>query len=208
MSDLGSTSIDNLPTIQEETNNTENKIIKNPVQNLIEERKDQLSMNNQQNNTISNSSVDNINLQKDINNQIKQASLVGSTLLPSRDIPMNTSNITQDEQIKANFIPQENDNNDYITEHLSTEDIIKKNIEKNDNDMFLDKLYSEISLPLLISILYFIFKLPFIDNIYAKFLPFCFSKSGNMKISGYLISSVMFSLVFYLLNKVIKTISI
>ena len=202
MSDLGSTSIDNLPTIQEENDNNENKIINNSVQQLTEERNKLLSQNNENNQNK------HTKLQKDINSQIKQASQVGATQLPSRDIPMTTSNIIQDEQIKNDFIPNEKEQNDYITEHLSTEDIIKQNTEKNENDIFLDKLYSEISIPLLIAILYFIFKLPFIDNIYNKFFPFCFSKAGNMKISGYLLSSIIFSSVFYLLNKLIKNLNI
>jgi hypothetical protein len=208
MPDLGSTNIDNLPTIQEETINNENKIISNPVQKKNEERNEFLNSNNNSENNAMVNTVDNINLQKNINSQIKQAGLVGATTLSSRDIPMNTTSITNDEQIKNHFIPSENDKNDYITEHLSTEDIIKKNNEKNDNDLLLDNLYSEISIPLLISILYFIFKLPFVDSIYNKFFPFCFSKTGNMKISGYLLSSVIFSLVFYLLNKIIKNLNI
>lgn len=204
MSNLGSTSLDSLPTIQEENNNNENKIINNPIQKINEERNKILS----ENKVNVNNSINNTNMQNDINEQLKKASLMGATSLPSRDIPMDTNIITQDEQIQNDFIPKENNNNDYITEHLSTEDIIKKNLEKNENDIFLDKLYSEISLPLLISVLYFIFKLPFIDNMYNKFFPFCFSKTGNMKISGYLISSIVFSCVFYFINKLIKNFNI
>jgi Fe2+ transport system protein B len=207
MSDLGSTSLDNLPTNNNNNNENENenKIINNPIQKINEERNKILS----ENKVNVNNSINNTNMQNDINTQLKKASLMGATKLQSRDIPMDTNVITQDEQIQNDFIPKENNNNnDYITEHLSTEDIIKKNLEKNENDIFLDKLYSEISLPLLIAVLYFIFKLPFIDNIYNKFFPFCFSKTGNMKISGYLISSIVFSSVFYFINKLIKNFNI
>ena len=212
MSDLGSTNIESLPTIQEDTafnnndnNNNDNKIIDNPIQKLDEERKELFT---QLGNKATNNSVNNINLQKDISSQINKAGLVGATSLPSRDIPINTATITTDEQIQNDFIPNQHEHTDYITEHLSTEDIIKQNIEKTENDLFLDKLYSEISMPLLISVLYFIFKLPFVDNTYNKMFPFCFSKSGNMKISGYLLSSAVFSFVFYLLKKLIKTLNI
>jgi hypothetical protein len=211
MSDIGSTNIDNLPTIQEEnlSNNSENQVINNPIQQKVEERNQQnLNQQNasQQNSIQQNSIQQNANNEQELNNQILQAGLGGATTLPSRDIPINTLNITNDEQIKTDFIPNKN-TNDYITEHLSTEDIVKQNINKSEEDIFLDKLYSEISLPILISLVYFIFKLPVVDNIYKQLFPFCFTKTGNMKITGYLLSSVNFGLFIYLINKIIKTLS-
>ena len=206
MSDIGSTNIDSLPTIQEDNkidNNTENIIINNPSQKITQERKKDNKQN--KNNESHNQNIS--NMQNDINNQIMQASSDGVTSLPSRDIPMNTNIITNDEEIKNDFVPQDK-NSDYITEHLSTEDIIKQNINKNEDELFLDTLYSELSLPLLISILYFIFKLPFVDNLHHNILPFCFTKTGNMKISGYLTTSLIFGIIVYLLNKIIKNISI
>jgi len=231
MPDIGSTNIDNLPTIQEENfpNNNENQVINNPIQQKVEERNQQnlnqqnsiqqnsiqqnsIQQNARQQNSIQknsiqqNTSQQNANNQQELNNQILQAGLGGATTLPSRDIPINTLNITNDEQSKIDFIPNKN-TNDYITEHLSTEDIVKQNINKSEEDIFLDKLYSEISLPILISLVYFIFKLPVVDNIYKQLFPFCFTKTGNMKITGYLLSSVNFGLFIYLINKIIKTFS-
>ena len=53
---------------------------------------------------------------------IQQASASGLTTLPSRDIPQMTSQITQDQQIKPNYIPQVN-NNDYINDETNANDI-------------------------------------------------------------------------------------
>ena len=42
---------------------------------------------------------------------IQQASKTGNTDLPSRDIPVDTARIVQDEEVKPNFVPEpENDN--------------------------------------------------------------------------------------------------
>ena len=59
---------------------------------------------------------------------IQQASASGMTELPSRDIPTVTNTITQDEQIKPNFVPKGPE--DYIEEHETSEDILRENFKK------------------------------------------------------------------------------
>ena len=53
------------------------------------------------------------------------------TGLPSRDIPMTTSSITQDEQVKPNFIPKDG-KYDYINNDETLNSIMK---ERNDKKM-------------------------------------------------------------------------
>jgi hypothetical protein len=219
MGEIGSTSIENLPTIQEDNKSNENVIINNQNNQLLKERENDINNANTNANANANTNTNtNTNTNatsntkanannNELNNQILKAGNDGLTRLPHRDVPMNTNVITNDAEIKSDFIPNENQG-DYITEHLSTEDIIKQNINRKEDDLFLDKLYSELSLPLLISILYFIFKLPMFDNVFHQIIPFCYSKTGNMKISGYLITSLMFGLIVYVINKIIKNISI
>jgi len=60
---------------------------------------------------------------------IQQASASGLTSLPSRDIPQSQSHLTQDQQMRPNYIPQETQNMDYITEHQTNEDIIRKHAQ-------------------------------------------------------------------------------
>jgi hypothetical protein len=83
----------------------------------------------QQSNMKNNSSS--INLDQSTINQIvnglQQASVTGATQLPSRDIPMNTNNLTNDMSIQPNFIPpvpQHQSQNDYISNYQQTTDII------------------------------------------------------------------------------------
>ena len=49
----------------------------------------------------------------------------GATVLPVREVSNNNSHLTQDEQVKPNFIPKAANDN-YIEEEKSMEDLIKQ----------------------------------------------------------------------------------
>jgi len=137
-------------------------------------------------------------------NGLQQASLNGATQLSSRDIPMSSSSHTTDPYIQPNYVPPTptQSNNDYISMDENAEDMIhsyKRNFEKN---QYLDDIYNEIQLPLLIIIIYFLFQLPFFKKILFQYLPILFSSDGNFNMNGYVFTSILYGFVFYLLNKV------
>lgn len=132
---------------------------------------------------------------------IQQASVTGSTQLSSRDIPMNTSTITNDPQIQPNFVPQPQHHNDYINEYVDNRDMIdnyNKNMRQRDS---LDEMYNELQTPLLIAILYFLFQLPFVRKKIFYYMPILFSTDGNLNINGFIVTSILFGFSYYLLNK-------
>ncbi len=139
-------------------------------------------------------------------NGLQQASVSGVTQLQSRDIPMNTSNLTHDVNIQPNFIPhpqsQNNTQPDYIQNYQETNDIINdyNNSIKNNNS--LDDLYNEIQIPILLAVLYFLFQLPIFRKYLFTYFPILFSKDGNLNINGYLFMSALFGILFYLINKI------
>ena len=134
---------------------------------------------------------------------LQQASSSGYTQLPSRDIPQNTNHIVQDPNVQPNFIPQPVNKSDYIKEYETNEQIVNNYNKSYENNNRLDEVYSEIQAPLLLSIIYFLFQLPIFRKTLFHYIPFLFSKDGNYNINGYLFTSAIFGLVFYLLNKVI-----
>jgi len=149
----------------------------------------------------------NMSLDQNTINQIvsglQQATLSGSTQLPSRDIPINTSNISHDPQIQPNYVPPPPQNNsDYIKDYEQASDMINnynRNIERQNS---VDDMYNEIQTPLLLSTLYFLFQLPFFRKFLFNYTPFLFSNDGNLNINGYIFISVLFGLMYYLCNKV------
>jgi len=136
-------------------------------------------------------------------NSLQQASLSGATQLPSRDIPINTTALSNDPQIQPNYVPPPPENvEDYITNYEQTSDMIN-NYNKNYNRQnSLDEMYNEIQTPLLLSVLYFLFQLPFFRRFLYTYLPVLFSKDGNLNLNGFIFTSVLFGLLFYILSKV------
>ena len=135
-------------------------------------------------------------------NGLQQASITGATQLPSRDIPMNTNGITTDPYVQPNYVPEISNQTDYIKNYESGEEMINNYNKNAQNADSLDEMYNEIQTPLLLAVLYFLFQLPFFrKNLYTYF-PVLFSVDGNLNINGFLFTSILFGLLFYMLNKV------
>jgi hypothetical protein len=138
-------------------------------------------------------------------NGIQKASASGMLGLPSRDIPMDQSNITSDEEIKPNFIPAQT--NDYITEHVTSEEIIRQNAKTQQTKDTWDDVYAEISLPLLIAVFYFMYQLPAVRRTFLNTLPMCYGKGGDVNLTGRLINCLVFGGVIYASSKLVSKIS-
>jgi len=135
-------------------------------------------------------------------NGLQQASISGATQLPSRDIPMTTSEHNTDPQIQPNYVPQPQMPIDYIKNYEQTTDMINEYNKNSQHQNSLDDMYNEIQTPLLLAVLYFLFQLPFFRKFLFSYFPILFSNDGNFNINGFIFSSVLFGLLFYTLNKV------
>ena len=135
-------------------------------------------------------------------NGLQQASLTGATQLPSRDIPMSTSGHSTDPYIQPNYVPPPPQNIDYIRNYEQTSDMVNDYNKNTQRQNSLDDMYNEIQTPLLLAVLYFLFQLPFFRKFLFSYFPILFSNDGNFNINGFLFSSVLFGLLFYILNKV------
>ncbi len=130
----------------------------------------------------------------------------GSTGLPSRDLPTNNAHITQDEQIKPNYVPKP-ENTNYIENDQEFESLIQQSKNKKVEQDRLDILYDELQTPIIVMILFFFSQLPIFQKTLAKNLPSLFTRDGNPSFSGYLFKTVVFGIVFYGITKLTKQIS-
>jgi len=193
--DNGTTSIDSLPISPQSQNNiqlemTENVRVDNPSQQLQKAREE-----------------DPATKQRNLNQFVtglQQASSSGMTALPSRDIPQSQDHLTQDPQMKPNFIPNNQAMGDYILNHQTSEDIIRENARRQTKTDSLDELYNEMQIPILIGVLYFLFQLPVVRKNIFKYVPSLFHKDGNYNLSGYILNSVMFAGLYFTMTKGIK----
>jgi hypothetical protein len=132
---------------------------------------------------------------------LQQANTSGATNLPSRDIPITTQGYTQDPQIQPNYIPPAS-NADYIRDYEDNNDIINSYNRSVDTSNSLDRLYDELQIPLLIAVLFFLFQLPAFKKLLFRYLPVLFFKDGNINIYGYVFTSILFGLIYYITFKV------
>lgn len=126
--------------------------------------------------------------------------------LPTRDIPMETANIVQDEQVKPNYIPNEN-TPEYIEEKDTYDSMIEQNKKKQEVQDTTDLIYEELQFPVLTAVLYFLFQLPAVQKKFINYLPSFFNRDGSMSLGGYLTKSISFGGIIYLSLKLTKQIS-
>jgi len=151
--------------------------------------------------------LENQNNYNEMINQLQKATMAGATGLPSRDIPINPTAVNNDTQIKPNFIP-EPQNTDYITNSQTPEDLISQNNKKQYSLDSLDVFYNEFQLPLLVSVLYFLFQLPIFRKTLKKTLPSLFGNDANPNFYGYLFNSALFASLFYILVKLVNQLTL
>ena len=126
--------------------------------------------------------------------------------IPSRDIPINTNNVTLDETSKPNYIPS---HEDYIDEDEfeTQEEIVDKKRRTENKKASIEVLYEELQIPILLSVIYFIFQLPVVNDMMAKYLTFTFDPDGGMNLSGLVLKSVLYGTLYYILTKVLTNMS-
>jgi hypothetical protein len=135
-------------------------------------------------------------------NGLQQASISGATQLQSRDIPMSTSGHNIDPNIQPNYVPPPPQTDaDYIKNYEQKSDMINDYNKNTQRQNSLDDTYNEIQTPLLLAVLYFLFQLPFFRKFLFSYFPVLFSNDGNFNINGFVFTSVLFGLLFYVLNK-------
>jgi hypothetical protein len=130
--------------------------------------------------------------------------------LPSRDIPRNTDGYMQDIETTANYIPAPKLTSDYIRDFQDDEEkAIKTHKEKRHRERLMDKLFTEIQIPIFIGILFFVFQMPLIDAVIFKKFSFMriYNEDGNFNFYGLFIKSILFGLSYSILTRSLEFLS-
>ena len=218
------TNINDLPSSQNIPNNQNNisiNTIDNQIQNQMPnqmpnqipnqmQNQMQNQMPNQMQNQMPNSNNEIPKTTDDYNEMILQLQMAknnNATNLPSRDIPsnINNSNITTDAQIKPNYI--ENNDEKYINNLETPETVITSNNNAENFNNKLEYIYTELQIPIVLSILYFIFQLPNTKMFFYKVFPFFYMKDLNLNLYGSFAISLIFAILFYFIFKIINNIT-
>jgi len=137
-------------------------------------------------------------------NELHQATLTGSTKLVSRDIPMDTLSIHQDDKSSPNYVPEPLDQHkNFIPDGDDLNTIINNENKKIIQENKIDNIYNELQTPILLGVMYFLFQLPIFKKILFQTFPSLFLNDGNLSINGYIFYSTLFSITFYFLNRLV-----
>lgn len=152
---------------------------------------------------LENNQIEEQKMMNEIVTGVQQASASGATDLPSRDIP-NSSVHFADPEVQANFVPPpNNDNRDYIQTYGNDDEILAKRYQRNNSKDSLEVLYDEFQIPIIIGLLYFLFQLPVFKSKLLSLLPALHNNDGNPNLSGFIVSSLFFSVMYYVISKLI-----
>ena len=212
------TNLDDLPVSGEDKSNVnlqiteQNTIVDNSVSKLQEQRNTELKTVLPQQGTpqqVAPQTQSQNNESMDVNSfitGIQNAAANGGLQLPSRDIPQSQIHLTQDAELKPNYIPDSN--TDYIENSYNHNQIINENKIKQINDNNLDSLYDDIHIPIILAVIYFVFQLPIIKKNTLKYIPSLFSKDGNYNFIGYVVTSLAFASTYYFIIKSLEYLTI
>ena len=140
-------------------------------------------------------------------NGIQQAGMSGATQLKSRDIPMNPSSVMNDPNVQPNYVPKPTNHEDYIDDTESTDGMLESYNRSLNRSSSIDDIYSAIQTPLLLSVLYFLFQLPFFQKQLYKSVPILFSSDGNYNFNGLVTKSLLFGISYYILNNIMEIVN-
>ena len=162
----------------------------------------QMEVQDKSNPDMTQSTLDTASMNELVSN-IQQASSSGLLDLPNRDVPMNTAPMTQDEQVKPNYVPE---TKDYIKDFESNENILKKHLKEENKSGTLDVLFQETHLFIILGVLYFFFQMPIINKTMMKHVSFCFFHDGNLNFKGYIYKTVGFVGIFYTICQILQSV--
>jgi hypothetical protein len=120
--------------------------------------------------------------------------------LPSRDIPTNTNHFSQDQQTNPNWVPQDQQTN-YINNQVSQDMINQFSHQQNNILNNNDVIYDQLKVPIIISILFFIYNFNSFDKSLLNQFPFLFTQDQHLKKSGMFIKSLLFGAGYFAINK-------
>lgn len=133
---------------------------------------------------------------------LQQASRAGVLSLPSRDIPMVSSQVNMDQEARVNYVPQSGQAQpDYIGNTQTADEIIAHSNKLKSREDTMDSIYEELQTPLLIGIMFFVFMIPSVRSFMFKSFPMLLQADGNPTLGGYVYIASMFGLIYYVLNK-------
>ena len=120
--------------------------------------------------------------------------------IPRANIPLSTERISNDEQVKVNFVP-ETENEVYYIPQRGEEN---KEVVKSESlfDFIENMKAEEFKIPIIMGLLFIIFLLPAFQGIFKSFFSFAYDESEKLTNNGIYLQGMIFGLLSLVINKV------
>jgi hypothetical protein len=116
-----------------------------------------------------------------------------TTQLPERDIPRETLPHVVDPQTTVNYVPK-------APEYMPPP-------PQPPAPSLMVKYVEEFRVPIVLSLLYYIFQMGFVQDALHKFVPSIFKPDGNLSSTGMIVKSGLFGVAFYGLTVLMERVS-
>ena len=128
--------------------------------------------------------------------------------LPPRDMPMDPTQYTNDEQIQANYIPpipQEkiNTTNEFMRRYEEEKGKeLESHQEKKKKKSKKDEIIEQSQIPIFVAVLFFLFNMPLVNSMIFKRLSFLniYDSDGHMNTYGLFLKSATFGILYYVFS--------
>ena len=177
----------NNPQIQNQVSSQPNMTYSEVIKSMDNKGPESIPMNN--GNTMTN-----------ILQNMENIAKTGAFDLPSRDIPIQENRI--DMQTQPNYVPEAKN---YIQDYETHEHILNESRREANKKDSMELIFEKIQVPLLIALIYFFFHLPSVNKAFLTHCAFCFHKDGNMNLNGYILKSVAFAGLYFIINMIFDT---
>lgn len=125
--------------------------------------------------------------------------------LPPRDMPMDTTQYTNDEQIQANYIPpipleNVNTTNEFMRRYEEEKyKEIQTHQEKKHKKSKKKEIIEQSQIPIFVAVLFFLFNMPLVNSMIFKRLSFLniYDSDGHFNTYGLFLKSATFGLMYY-----------
>lgn len=134
---------------------------------------------------------------------LQKAASNGATELPSRDRPMQTNQVMMDQNIKPDYVPEQ-PSIDYIKNYDTQQAQLQQLQQDTQRNFNLSYIMDELQLPIIVSLLFYIFQMPYTNSLLQKYLTFMFKKDGHYNQTGYISVSLFFGMMYYATTLALK----
>lgn len=126
--------------------------------------------------------------------------------LPSRDIPRETGYISNDQQVKPNYMPRADNLANLTDAHDIYNELLEKQRAKVSQQNTMDYVLDELQFPLIVAVIYFIFQLPYVTRAFYNVFPSMHMTDGNPALSMFVFKSCVVGAIIYVIQKLMRNI--